>query len=148
MIKTLRIACMELSPRCGGSSLCMEEDMAGGFYSLPDKKDFYKTAEERCISEMPRNITLGLFRQPFPSLYLRNDNAETTQRFRILLSPPQPPFECLGDVAAHAEHLPPSQPTTSVAFEDFVSQRKSSCPSLSQQNLQQQHPTLLVPTAL
>lgn len=84
----------------------------------------------------------------FPSLYLRNDDAEITRRFRTLLSPLQPPFKCLDDVAVHAEHLLPSQPTTSVAFEDFVSQRKSSCPSLSQRNLQQQHPTFLVRTAL
>ena len=69
-IKTLRIACMELSPRCGGSSLCMEEWQVTFRAILPDRKDFCKTAKEQCISEMPRNITLRLFRQPFLSASL------------------------------------------------------------------------------
>ena len=73
---------------------------------------------------MPRNIiTLGLFRLPVPPLHLRNDDAETKRCFWILLSL-QPPFHCLDDVAARAEHLPPPQPKTSFAFKGFVSQRE------------------------
>ena len=131
--KTMRIACMGLSARWGGRSVCKEEDMESGLQGLPGNKDFARLLKNSTSQKMPRNIiALVLFRPPFPSFHPLNDDAEIKQCFRILPSP-QPSFYCL-DVAASAEHLPPPRPKTPFAFEGFISQ-KFSCLSLSQRDL-------------